>query len=246
MNSPTLRRAGAVALGLTTHTLFAIGVTAMVLGLATGMRTGLGSLSGRSAIAANLALALQFPVLHSLALSRTGQRWLAAPWGRDLTTTVYAAFASVQVGATFLLWSPTGELWWSPSGALRGAFYGLYAAAWLLLGKAMWDSGLALQTGSLGWWAVARGRAPQYPPMPTRGLFAHWRQPIYTAFAATLLTGPDWGFDRVLIVLVWGVYCVLGPLHKEARYARYHGAAFATYRANHPYWLPRLRHTRAR
>ena len=59
-----------------------------------------------------------------------------------------------------------------------------------MLLKAVIDAGLALQTGFLGWWAAARGRAPLDPPMPLRGLFRPCRQPIYVAFTLTLWTVP--------------------------------------------------------
>lgn len=236
----------ALAYGLVTHALFAAGVGAMILGLATGLArtpvTALGTLQGASAWAADLALALQFPLLHTAALSKRGRRWLAvlAPRAlrRDLGTTLYAAFASAQVLATFTLWSPLGGAVWRPEGAAAAAHFALYGASWLLLGKAMLDASLALQTGALGWWAVFRGRAPRYPGLPTTGLFAAWRQPIYTAFAATLMTAPAWSVDRVALAAVWGAYCVVGPRYKERRYAAMFGEAFTRYQATHPYWLP--------
>jgi protein-S-isoprenylcysteine O-methyltransferase Ste14 len=241
---PAPARAFAVTFGLFTHALFGVAVGSMVLGLATGMQTGLGQLDGSAAWAANAALALQFPLLHTWTLSRRGGRVLgrALPSSlrRDLATTLYSAWASLQVLVTFVLWSPSGVTWWRAEGAVAVVSYVAYGLAWLLLGKAMWDASLALQTGALGWWAVARGRAPVYPPMPTRGLFARWRQPIYTAFAATLVTGPVWTPDRLLLVVVWGVYCLVGPRFKERRYAGHFGDAFAEYRRSHPYWLPRL------
>ena len=60
-----------------------------------------------------------------------------------------------------------------------------YAGAWLLLGKAMADAGLALQTGALGWTAVFRGHRPVYPPMPRRGRLMMRRIAISSAGFAT-------------------------------------------------------------
>jgi protein-S-isoprenylcysteine O-methyltransferase Ste14 len=238
-------RAIALGYGLATHTLFLAGVGSMIVGIASGMRTGRGTLHGGTAWLANTALVLQFPLLHTPFLSTRGRALLGhcAPPAlrRDLGTTLYAAFAALQLLATFVLWSPSGTVWFQPHGALAGVSLTLYASAWLMVAKSMSDASFALQTGALGWWALFRGRRPNYPPMPTRGLFAHWRQPIYTSFAATLLSGPVWTPDRALLVLVWGLYCVIGPRFKEQRFLRFHGAAFEEYRARHPYWLPRLR-----
>ena len=72
-----------------------------------------------------------------------------------------------------------------PHGAALVVLVVLYATSWLPLPKAIMDAGLALQTGSLGWFAMLRGRQPVYPPMPQTGLFRLTRQPIYVSFALT-------------------------------------------------------------
>ncbi|MCA8969174.1 MAG: isoprenylcysteine carboxylmethyltransferase family protein [Planctomycetes bacterium] len=236
-------RVGAVALGILCHTMFAIGVAWMAIGLWTGLRIGRGTLTGASAIAADILLAVQFPLLHSWFLSRRGQRVLTAPFtrdfGRDVVTTLFATFASIQLIAVFTLWSPVGPVLIEPRGSLWIVSATLYGASWLLLAKSMLDAGLGIQTGWTGWSAVARGRAPRYGPLPTRGLFALCRQPIYFAFFAILITAPVWTVDRVLLVAVWGAYCLAGPVLKEARFASIFGDVFAEYRTRVPYFFPR-------
>lgn len=232
----------ALAAGAITHTLFALGVGAMVLGLHDGLADGLGTLHGRSALVADALLVLQFPVLHSLFLSRRGgrvlQRLVPLGLGRDLMTTTYAAFASLQIALVFLGWSPLAQGSWRPEGALRVASEVAFAASWLLLGKAMLDAGLDLQTGSKGWWAVFRGREPRFGPFPRAGLFRACRQPVYLSFALTLWTGPVWTFDRLALALVWTAYCFVGPLFKERRYAARHGEEFRAYQRRVSYFLP--------
>ena len=114
----------------------------------------------------------------------------------------------------------------------------LYAAAGLLLLKSIVDAGFPVQVGLLGWWAVARGREPAYPPMPRRGLFRLCRQPIYVAFTLTVWTVPTWTPDQLVVASVLSLYCVLGPLFKEARFRRLFGSEFAAYQRRVPYWLP--------
>jgi protein-S-isoprenylcysteine O-methyltransferase Ste14 len=114
----------------------------------------------------------------------------------------------------------------------------LYAASWLLLGKSMADAGLGLQTGSLGWFALFRGRKPVYPPMPQTGLFRVTRQPIYVAFTLTLWTVPTWTPDQLVLACVLPAYCIAAPRRKEARFRRIYGAAFEDYTRTVPYWLP--------
>lgn len=243
--SNTRKRQLALLLGICTHASFALGVGWMALSLATGMRAGCGPLHGGSAALANLGLALHFPLLHSFLLSRPGSRALArsAPLGlgTDLATTSYAAVASLQLVVVFGLWSPSGIVWWEPTGVLRGAWLIAYGACWLLLGKAMADAGLDVQTGAKGWLAVWRGRRPRFGPFPRHGLFRFCRQPVYLAFSLILWTGPVWGPDHLAIALVWTAYCIFGARVKERRYLAHHGESFRAYQEAVPFWLPRRR-----
>lgn len=240
--SRSAARVAAVVAGLLCHTAFLAGVGAMVVSLYGGMTPGAGTLHGGAAVAADAALLLQFPLLHSFLLSRPGRRLLGrvlpAPAGPRLVPTTYAFVASLQLLATFRGWSPSGVVWWVATGPLRAVVTAAFAAAWLFLGLAMRDAGLSTQTGSLGWTSLWRDRPLVYPPMPTAGTFRLCRQPVYVAFAATLWTVPAWTPDALAIALVWTAYCVVGPLHKEARYRRAFGEAFEAYRRQTPYWIP--------
>jgi protein-S-isoprenylcysteine O-methyltransferase Ste14 len=208
-----------------------------------GMSRSFGLLNAPWSYLANALLLVQFPLLHSMLLSRRGRAVLGrlAPHGlgERLATTTYALIASVQIGLLFALWSPSGTVWWRASGFVFGGLCCLYAVAWLLLLKSIIDAGFALQTGLLGWRAVARHRALVYPPMPVTGLFRLCRQPIYVAFALTLWTVPTITPDQLVVSLVLSSYCLVGPLLKEARFARQFGEPFACYQQNVPYWLPR-------
>ena len=193
---------------------------------------------------ANGALLAQFPLLHSLLLSRRGVGVLArlAPegMGRRLSTTTFSALAALQLLATFWLWSPSSAGAWRASGALGIALIAAHVLAWVFLVVALHDAGLGLQTGWIGWRALLQGREPAYPPMPQRGLFALCRQPIYLGFLLVLWTGPTWSADRLALGGVWGVYCLLAPKLKERRHARIHGEKFADYRRRVPYMIPRM------
>ncbi|WP_197415200.1 isoprenylcysteine carboxylmethyltransferase family protein [Mycobacterium sp. M26] len=236
------RTAVALGYGLICHTVFVIGVGTMMVAMFFGMSRSLGTLAAPWSWIANAALLLQFPVSHSLLLTDSGRALLArlAPrgTGTTLATTTFAAISAVQVFALFALWSPTGTIWWQASGVSLVALTALYVTAWLLLGKSMADAGLSLQTGSLGWTALLRGRKPVYPPMPTTGLFRLTRQPIYVAFTLTLWTVPTWTPDQLVLALTLTAYCLVAPRFKEARFRRIHGAAFDDYARTVPYWLP--------
>jgi ubiquinone biosynthesis O-methyltransferase len=236
------RKSLAVAYGALCHGLFAAGVGMMMFQMYFGMSRAFGDLGPPWSLLANALLILQFPLVHSFLLSRPGRGILAtlAPGdvASDLVTTNYAIIASLQVLMLFSLWSPSGMIWWQAEGAVLWLLSMLYAASWLLLGKAIVDAGVELQTGYLGWWAVFRNRKARYPGMPSTGLFRLCRQPIYLAFALTLWTVPTWTPDQLALAVSLTAYCLIGPLFKEARFARLFGMAFAEYRERHPYFLP--------
>jgi ubiquinone biosynthesis O-methyltransferase len=238
------RTATAIAYGIACHGLFAVAVTAMIVEMFFGMSLASGRVPGAWAIMANALLLVQFPLGHSLLLYARGsgllRRLAPKPMASDLVTTTYVIVASIQVTLLFVLWTPSGVVWWRADGVVLWLLTALYAVAWLLLLKAISDAGIALQTGALGWWAVARDRRPVYPPMPTTGLFRLVRQPIYVAFALTLWTVPTWTPDQLEVAIVLTGYCLAGPILKERRFRRRFGAAFEAYAQRVPYWLPRL------
>ena len=227
------------------HGLFAVAGALMVVQLWFGMSRTFGAVPAPWSHLVNLALLAQFPLGHSLLLTRRGQRVLAWLWpgeeGRRLATTTYATVASLQLILLFTLWTPTGVVWWQAEGWWLVPFALAYAGAWGVLTKASFDAGPELQAGVVGWWAMLRDRAPRFPDMPERGLFRLVRQPIYVGFALVLWTVPTWTPDQLMLAVPLTLYCLLGPLHKERRFAAIHGARFEAYRRRVPYWLPRLR-----
>lgn len=231
--------------GLLCHGAFALGGAAMLWGLYTGLTGAWGRVPAPWAWAANAALLVQFPLAHSLLLTRRGQRALArlAPrgLGATLATTTYATIASLQLLALFTLWTPSGVILWRAEGAALWLMSALFAGSWLLLTKASFDAGPEVQSGALGWTSLARGVRPVFPDMPTGGLFRHVRQPIYLSFALTLWTSPVWSLDQLILAIAYTAYCLVAPLHKERRFERLFGARFAAYRRATPYWIPRIR-----
>ncbi len=244
------RRVVAILYGVTCHTLFVLAVGTMIAAMFYGMSRSLGRVPPPWSLLANAGLLVQFPLGHSLLLGGAGRRILGrlAPrqLGGRMSTTTYVIVASLQVFLLFALWTPSGTVWWRAEGATLWVVVCAYTAAWLLLLKAIWDAGLALQTGYLGWSAIFRRRAPVFPPMPTTGLFRFVRQPIYVAFTLTVWTVPTWTPDQLAVAIVLTGYCLIGPLMKEARFRQRFGAAFVAYTRQVPYWLPRLRGGAAR
>lgn len=243
------RKSVALVYGGLCHGLFGLAVAVMMYEMFFGLSRSWGTLGPPWSWIANGALLLQFPIVHSVLLARPGKRVLRrlapAGLGSDLSTTSYVIVASLQVFLLFGLWSPSGVVWWQAQGRALVLMTILYGAGWLLLLKSMFDAGITLQTGSLGWWAVFRNKKPEFPGMPARGLFRVCRQPIYVSFAITLWTVPTWTPDQLVLAVVLTAYCLIGPLFKEARFQRLFGSEFDAYRSRSPYWLPFPRPARA-
>ncbi|WP_420863214.1 methyltransferase family protein [Algirhabdus cladophorae] len=238
------RIATALFYGALCHAVFALAVLSMILAMFFGMSMCLGRVPEPYAIFANAALIVQFPVVHSLLLTRKGGGLLSrlAPqrYGKALSTTTFAIIASIQLFALFALWTPSGTIWWQATGGAFVVICALYAASWLLLLWASVDAGAEVQSGALGWMSLMQNITPVFPDMPTRGLFRVIRQPIYAAFALTTWTVPVWTPDQLFLALGLTSYCVLAPLLKERRFAGRYGERFKNYRKKVPYMIPRL------
>jgi protein-S-isoprenylcysteine O-methyltransferase Ste14 len=238
------RIALAAGMGLATHASFLAAVGSMSWSLATGMRAGLGRVDGAWGLVADLVLALQFPVIHSWLLSARGARWLAparlGEVGRTLSTSSFALAASMQVLATFWLWTPSNVVLHRAGGLELTLQPLLVASAWIFLAKAIRDDDSRVQSGFLGWSSLLRGRQPCYRGFPRHGLYSASRHPIYLGFLMCLWVGPVLTFDKLLLGTIWSGYCVLGPRLKERRYLVRYGEPYSRYRASVPYLLPRL------
>lgn len=239
----TTDRIRALILGILCHGIFLFAVWQMFWGIASGLTTGRGTVPAPWNLLANFALLVQFAFGHSFLLSRRGRAISSKIGGRQgakLASTIFALITSAQLAAVFFFWSPSQIELFSLTPLEIQILFVCYGAAWLFLGRAMYDAGIQLQTGALGWWAVFRKKRPEYPPMPTRGTFRVVRQPIYLAFTLILWSAPSGSLDHFILALPWTAYLILGPLLKERRFEQFFGDSFRTYKSLTPYFIPRL------
>lgn len=230
----------ALTVGALCHLSFCAAVIIMMIALFGGMNGYLPPLARGSAILLDVLLLLQFPVLHTLMLRPSGRKFLASLFpgqlGKHLVTTTFVIAASLQLLVLFLFWAPLGAVTWEPTGTPLLIWTAFYAASWALLAIAMTNAGLGTQMGYLGWSAVFRGRAPQYPTFPKHGLYKVCRHPVYFAMALVSCTGPIWNLDHAVIASVFLSYCVLGPKFKERRLLAVHGPEFARHLQEVPFF----------
>lgn len=249
-NSINMRlRLFALLAGAICHLLFVGAVALMAFSLYSGLQFGSGTFRGSAAVIANLLLVLQFPILHSYLLTARGRELLAnivtplgvqKKIGANLATTTFAAISSFQLLVVFALWSPTGVVLWQATGGLWYLCVMLFIASWLFLIRSMWDAGIELQTGFMGWSSVLRGQQPCYRSFPVTGVFRFCRQPIYLAFALIIWSSPVLTLDKLLLAIPWTIYLVFAPRFKEARFLKWYGDAYRAYQAEVPYLLPSL------
>ncbi|MEL6511135.1 MAG: isoprenylcysteine carboxylmethyltransferase family protein [Pseudomonadota bacterium] len=234
----------ALAYGVLCHSVFATAVIAMIVAMFYGLSESFGTVPAPWSILVNLALILQFPLMHSFLLSKRGGACLVrlAPkrHGSVLATTTYAIIASLQLLALFALWTPSGIIWWQAEGIALVLMTGLYGMSWLLLIWASYDAGAEVQSGALGWMSLAQRAKPVFPAMPTRGLFSIIRQPIYVSFALTTWTVPTWSPDQLLLAIMLTAYCLGAPVLKERRFTKRYGAKFEDYQKAVPYAVPHI------
>jgi hypothetical protein len=144
----------ALLYGCVCHAMFAVAVIAMIVVMSTGMTASFGRVPAPWSWAANLLLVLQFPLGHSLLLSKTGRRIISLfaknAHAATLQTTIFATLASVQLSLLFLFWTPSGIVWWVAEGEMKWVLTALYACSWALLMKASYDAVVPKKTDLIG------------------------------------------------------------------------------------------------
>lgn len=238
-------RLWALTLGLSCHLIFILAIWKMFWGIESGfLETSL--IAGRgitlTSLVVNVLLLAQFPLLHSLLLTKPGKRLISKiSLDANLAITSYALISSLQLLLFFIYWHPTGTTVFTlPKFFSSLFFFCFYIPSWIFLAKTMFDSGLGYQTGAIGWWAVFRGKKPIYPSLRTKGSFSLVRQPIYLAFFLILWTSPSGELDRLLLAVAWGAYLYLAPRLKERRFKEFFGEQFLNYQSKIPYFFPRI------
>lgn len=167
----------------------------------------------------DLFLLLSFAALHSALLTSAGRSLLGrfksvAPHG-----TLYALSASLSIIMTVLCWRPLPGVIYAIDGAPARVIDLLYIASWLLMGRAMADTGALKQCGVAQWWDTVRRRPTLYREA-RGGLYRVMRHPIYAAFLGMIWFTPRMTSGHLLLAAVWSSYIVVGAVWKERRLLR--------------------------
>jgi protein-S-isoprenylcysteine O-methyltransferase Ste14 len=182
-------------------------------------------------LAADLMLALQFAIIHSLLLYPRVKAQLT----KFVPTAFYGCLFCVAtcgcLAAIFAGWRATPRVVWQLSGTSAAGVRAGFYASWVALFYSLSISGLGYQTGLTPWWYwLRRQPAPRRQFVP-RGAYRWLRHPIYLSFLGLIWFTPTMTWDHALLTLVWTAYILVGSYLKDERMAFYVGDEYRRYQA---------------
>lgn len=189
----------------------------------------------------DLALLLQFVIPHSLFARGFGRRWLNLPMGPAGERPLYVLHTGVSLCLLALLWQESGPLLWNHEGVLVVLARAVQVAGLLLAGWAT----LALRTGSVlglpDLRALQRGSEPPAPEFMALRPYKYLRHPVDLGNLLLLIGMPEATLDRLLMLVVLGVWMLVSANWEERDAALAFGEAYRNYKERTPRWIPRLR-----
>ncbi len=184
--------------------------------------------------AADVLLALQFGVSHSLLLLPGVRKRLERGIPRPLYGCLFTATTCLSLLLLILAWRPSGVLVYRLEGWADGAMRGAYLLSWAALVYTLGLTGYGWQTGWTPFWAWLRGRPAPPRRFAIHGAYRLLRHPVYLAFLAQVWLTPVMTLDRLLLTAVFTGYILLGSYLKDRRLLFYLGDTYREYQARVP------------
>lgn len=220
------------AFGWATHALF--GVTVYYLFLFLKGVDAPSAAEERWAFVVDVALALQFSVVHSVLLLPSVRKRLT----RHIPQPAYGLFFCVCTCVTLLIailgWRPYGGAIWQLSGGPRIAMQAAFYGAWVALFYSLALTGLGYQTGWTTWRLWARGKKVPPREFRPRGAYCVMRHPVYLSFLCLVWFTPCMTYDRAVLTAAWTAYIFYGSHLKDQRLLHYLGDRYRIYQAHVP------------
>ncbi len=190
--------------------------------------------SGRTWWMTDSLLALQFSVSHSLLLYPPIRNRIA----RYLPSALYGCFFCLatcgSLAIVFAGWQGSPGQVWKFEGLARIVILAGFYGSWLALVVSLYWSGLGYQTGLLPWWYWVRQRPAPAREFQVRGAFRLVRHPVYLSVLGLIWFSPRLSYDRVLLILIWTTYILIGSHLKDERLAKYLGERYRRYQEQVP------------
>lgn len=195
-------------------------------------------LAAGAALAWDAALCLLFFVQHSGMIRRPFRERL----GRAMPAHYHPAVYSIAAGTVLLvllgLWQHSNIVLLSVQGPPRWVLRGIFLATgpvflWALRGLGSFDTfGLEPIRAQL------RGSTPRSLPFAVRGAYRWVRHPLYSLFIVMMWTSPDITADRLLFVVLFTGWIVLGTVLEERDLVRDLGDSYREYQKQVPMLVP--------
>ncbi len=177
----------------------------------------------------NLALIVQFALPHSILLAPKVRQIIC----RYVPSSMYGClFCVATCGSLWLMmvyWQPLPGIYWHLLDSAWWFMISAAAAAWILLAYSMWITGMGYQTGFTGlrlYWQPGSIAPRQFAP---RGLYKHFRHPIYLSFLLITWLTPVMTTDRLLLSIGLTSYLFIGSWLKDRRLAQLIGEPYRAY-----------------
>lgn len=224
-----MKRCTGMVAGLVVHLLFLVTVFQLYRFL-----DGSHSFGVRGSMLWDVALALQFAILHSWLLLPATRKALARYLPHELYGLLFCAVTCVSLWAAFIGWRTSDFVLVRFHGPMAGAMQLGFWGSWGALIYSLALSGLGYQTGFTPWYYWMRGRAAPRRQFQQRGAYRILRHPVYLSFAGLLWFSPTFTLDRGLLVAIWTGYIAVGSVLKDRRLVFFLGEEYREYASRVP------------
>ena len=187
------------------------------------------------------ALSMLFFLQHSGMIRKPFRAWLARLIDPRYHAAIYGIASGVALAAVVLLWQPSQTLF-TLTGWARRLAQGLSIAAF---GFFVWGARSLRPFDPLGLAPLVahlRNKPDRTPVFVARGPYRWVRHPLYLAVLVLIWSCPDMTMDRLLFVLLWTGWILLGARLEEADLLAEFGDAYRAYCREVPMMIPWPRH----
>lgn len=194
---------------------------------------------GDHAIAIDLAVALLFPLQHSVWTQARVKRRLTAWLGPWLERPAYVIASGLALGVTVLLWAPSGIVVWRLGDGALWPMRILFVATVVLQTRDAVVLGAARLGGTAHLKAWVRREPPPGPRFATGGLYRWVRHPTAALQITQLWLTPTLHADRLVMASIWTGWILLATLLEDRRLDDVFGEEYTAYRRRAGFLWPR-------
>lgn len=229
---PTASRVTGIVFGLATQGLFVV----TVWGLFWYLYGSSIILPGNSShwVAIDLALALQFAIVHSWLLLPTTRARIGRVLPAGLYGSLFCLATCLGLWLIFGFWQASELELWDLHGVSSLAMRVGFVASWIGLFYSLSLSGFGYQTGWTQWLYWLRREELPRRGLVDRGAYRWLRHPAYLSFLGLIWFTPRMTLDHAILTGTWTLYIYVGSVLKDRRLAYYLRDEYRAYASRVP------------